>query len=422
MNNVIIGQSGGPTAAINASVAGAYVRAKELGAQKVFGMLHGIEGLVNGNIIDLDKYLSDPTNVELLKRTPASVLGTCRYKLSDASKDDTDYKKIFDVLEKNNIDKLFYVGGNDSMDTIMQLSDYAKDHGKTQRFIGIPKTIDNDLPVTDHCPGFGSAAKYIATSVKELIRDNQAADTRNPATVIVEIMGRNAGWLAASAALSKADDCTGPDAIYLPEKPFDMDAFMKHMKELSDKKKPILIAISEGIKLADGTYVCELGGDVATDAFGHKQMSAACKVLSDKLSSELGLRTRTVELSTLQRAASHMASLTDVREAYQCGFEAVNAANAGETGKMIIMKRMVYQTGGTDNNWSSECPYMCSYGTYDIHSIANYEKMVPDEWITPDGCGLTEQFEKYARPLIFGEVTPIMAGGLPRHLVIKEAL
>ncbi len=421
MNNVIIGQSGGPTAAINASVAGAYVRAKELGAPKVFGMLHGIEGLINGHIVDLDNYLSDTTNVELLKRTPAAVLGTCRYKLPVASKNEADYIKIFDVLEKNNIDMVFYIGGNDSMDTIMQLSDYAKEKGKSQRFIGIPKTIDNDLPITDHCPGFGSAAKYIATSVKELIRDNQAADKRNPATVIVEIMGRNAGWLAAAASLSKSDDCSGPDAIFLPERPFDMDKFMEQMKELSSKGKPVLIVISEGIKLADGTYVCELGGKVATDTFGHKQMSAACKVLADKLSAELGLRTRTVELSTLQRAASHMASLTDVREAYQCGYEALNAAVAGETGKMIIMKRAMYQDFGKEE-WSSDCPYICTYGTYDIHSIANCEKMIPNEWITPDGCGLTEQFDKYARPLIFGEMMPIISGGLPRHLVIAEAV
>lgn len=421
MNNVIIGQSGGPTAAINASVAGAYVRAKELGAKKVFGMIHGIEGLINGNIVDLDNYLSNPTNVELLKRTPASVLGTCRYKLPVASQKEEDYIRIFDVLEKNDIDMLFYIGGNDSMDTIMQLSDYAKEKGKPQRFIGIPKTIDNDLPVTDHCPGFGSAAKYIATSVKELIRDNQAADPRKPTVVIVEIMGRNAGWLAAAASLSKSDDCSGPDAIYLPERDFDMDKFMSKMKEFADKGKPALVVISEGIKLSDGTYVCELGGKVATDAFGHKQMSAACKVLADKISAELGLRTRTVELSTLQRAASHMASLTDIREAYQCGYEALNAAVAGETGKMVVMKRTV-SAEAADGEWNSEVPYFCTYGTYDIHSIANCEKMIPDEWIAADGCGLTEQFDRYARPLIFGEVMPIISGGLPRHLVIAEAV
>ncbi len=422
MKNVIIGQSGGPTAAINASVAGAYVRAKELGAKKVYGMLHGIEGLLNENIIDLDKYLADPTNIELLKRTPASVLGTCRYKLPESDKETDTYDKIFKILDKRDIDIFLYVGGNDSMDTIMKLSDYAIANGKKQKFIGIPKTIDNDLPVTDHCPGFGSAAKYIATSVKELIRDNQAADPRNPATVIVEIMGRNAGWLAAAASLCKSDDCSGPDAIYLPERAFDMDEFMSYMKKLSDAHKPILIVISEGIKLADGRYVCELNGNVEMDTFGHKQMSAASKVLADKLASELGLRTRAVELSTLQRAASHISSLTDVKEAYQCGIEAVSAANVGESGKMIIMKRMMYQGGCIDGNWSSECPYICTYGTFDIHSIANYEKMIPDEWITEDGHGLNDSFEKYARPLIFGEVMPIMAGGLPRHLVITEAL
>ncbi|WP_026653840.1 6-phosphofructokinase [Butyrivibrio proteoclasticus] len=409
MKNVIIGQSGGPTAAINASVAGIYEEAKALGAGTIFGMLHGIEGLLMENIIDLDKYLSDPTNVELLKRTPASVLGTCRYKLSNASVDDSDYKKIFEILNKNDIEFFFYIGGNDSMDTIMKLSDYGTKMGYSQRFIGIPKTIDNDLPITDHCPGFGSAAKYIATSVKELIRDNQASDPRNPATVIVEIMGRNAGWLAAASVLSRADDCSGPDAIYLPELPFDMDRFMDHVKELSSKNKPILIVISEGIKLKDGTYVCELNGHVTTDTFGHKQMSAACKVLADKLSHELGLRTRTVELSTLQRAASHMSSLVDVREAYQCGVEAVNAAEKGESGKMVIMKR---QRGS----------YLCGFETYDIHSIANLEKTVPVDWISEDGTDLTEEFVKYARPLIFGEVMPIMSGGLPRHLIIPEAL
>ena len=215
MNNVIIGQSGGPTAAINASVAGAYVKAKELGANKVFGMIHGIEGLLQGEFIDLDKYLSDPTNVELLKRTPASVLGTCRYKLPEASVDNSVYEQIFEILDKYNIDSFFYIGGNDSMDTIMKLSDYSSSHGYDKQFIGIPKTIDNDLPITDHCPGFGSSAKYIATSVKELIRDNQASDPRNPAIVIVEIMGRNAGWLAAAASLCTSDDCSGPEKNFL---------------------------------------------------------------------------------------------------------------------------------------------------------------------------------------------------------------
>ena len=414
MNNVIIGQSGGPTAAINASVAGAYVKAKELGANKVFGMIHGIEGLLHGEFIDLDKYLSDPTNVELLKRTPASVLGTCRYKLPEASVDNSVYEQIFEILDKYNIDSFFYIGGNDSMDTIMKLSDYSSSHGYDKQFIGIPKTIDNDLPITDHCPGFGSSAKYIATSVKELIRDNQASDPRNPAIVIVEIMGRNADWLAAAASLCASDDCSGPDAIYLPEIPFDMDDFMNYAKELSTGHKPALIVISEGIKLADGRYVCELNGNVETDTFGHKQMSAASRVLADKLTNELGLRTRTVELSTLQRAAAHVSSLTDVKEAYQCGVQAVIAASEKKTGKMVIMKRMMENT--------ADYPYICIYDTYDIHAIANYEKKVPVEWITDDKRGLTQSFEHYARPLICGEVMPIMSGGLPRHLIIPEAL
>ena len=250
--NIVVGQSGGPTAAINSSVAGVFAAAKELGVEKVYGMVHGIEGFLEDKVIELEDYLSDPTEIELLKRTPSAFLGSCRFKMPKIEGNEEMYEKVFEIMEKHDIECLFYAGGNDSMDTVKMLSDYAAAHGKPQRFMGVPKTIDNDLPVTDHCPGYGSAAKYIATSIKEIIRDNESFGAKKPTICIVEIMGRNAGWLTASAALVKGDDCSGVDAIYLPEKVFDMDAFMKKVKYLAETKSSVVIAVSEGIHLADG--------------------------------------------------------------------------------------------------------------------------------------------------------------------------
>ena len=287
------------------------------------------------------------------------------------------------------------------------LSDYAAAHGKNQRFVGVPKTIDNDLPITDHCPGYGSAAKYIATSMKEIIRDNSSFGVQKPTVCIVEIMGRNAGWLTAAAALSRGSDCEGPDAIYLPEKVFDMDAFMAKVKDLAAKKSSVVIAVSEGVQTADGLYVCEAGREVAVDAFGHKQMSGTAAMLAQKVAEETGLKTRAVEFSTLQRAATHIASLTDINEAFQVGHDAVVAANEGKTGMMITLDR-----NGDD-------PYQCGTSAYDIHAIANVERKVPDEWITADGTDLTEDYVNYARPLIMGELMPLYVNGTPRHLVRK---
>ncbi|SFT33787.1 6-phosphofructokinase 1 [Lachnospiraceae bacterium XBD2001] len=407
MRNIVIGQSGGPTAAINASLAGAYHRAKELGFDTVYGMHHGVEGLLREDLIALEPFLDDAEDIEVLKRTPASALGTCRYKLCDYHMDDSDYKKIIAVMEKFEIDLFLYIGGNDSMDTVKMLSDYAAEHGLPQRFMGIPKTVDNDLPVTDHCPGYGSAAKYIATSLKEVMRDNNAGDVNKPTIIVAEIMGRNAGWLTAAAALCKGADCKGVDAIFLPEKVFDLDAFRALVKRLGEAKKPALIAVSEGVKLADGRYVCELSADVAVDAFGHKQMSGTAAYLCSLIRSEFGYKTRYIEFSTLQRAASHLASRTDVDEAFNCGVAAVNLAVEGHTGEMIVMKR------------DMSSPYACHMEGYDIHAIADLEKTLPLEWITDD-YGLTVEFEEYARPLIAGEMFPIFVDGLPQHLVIAE--
>ena len=406
MKNIIVGQSGGPTAVINSSVLGVYLKARELGVEKVYGMVYGIEGFLDVNIIDLDDYLMDEKNQELLKRTPSAFLGSCRYKLPSYQDNKEVYEKIFAILDKYDIDGLFYIGGNDSMDTIKMLSDYAKEYDKRQLFIGIPKTIDNDLPITDHCPGYGSAAKYIATSLKEIICDNASFGVKKPTVCIVEIMGRHAGWLTAAASLARDASCEGVDAIYLPEVPFDLDEFMNRIHDLVKKKSSIVIAVSEGIMTSDGKFVCELGSDEKqVDAFGHKQLSGCASRLSQIVSSETGLKTRAIELSTLQRCASHLASLTDINEAIECGKMAVSAIFEGKTGMMVIIER--------DENDS----YSTHMSLYDIHSIANVEKKVPMDWIDVDNKMLKDEFVLYARPLIMGELVPYFENGVPQHLV-----
>ena len=406
--NIVVGQSGGPTAVINSAVAGVYAAAKKLGVKKIYGMVHGIQGFLQDNLIDLGEYLDDETGIELLKRTPSAFLGSCRFKMPKIEGHEEVYEKVFEIMEKHDIECLFYAGGNDSMDTVKMLSDYAAAHNKPQRFMGVPKTIDNDLPVTDHCPGYGSAAKYIATSMKEIIRDNESFGVEKPTVCIVEIMGRHAGWLTAAAALSRGDDCSGPDAIYLPEVTFDMDKFMEKVKYLSETKSSVVIAVSEGIALADGRFVCELGNaSDFVDAFGHKQLSGCAATLANKVAAETGLKTRAVEFSTLQRAATHLASLTDINEAFQVGHDAVMAAEEGKTGMMITLDR-----NGDD-------PYQCGTSAYDIHAIANVERPVPAEWITEDGCDVNDGYVKYARPLIMGELQPLYVNGVPRHLVRK---
>ena len=406
MKNIIVGQSGGPTAVINSSIAGVYKKAKELGYDHVYGMVNGIEGFLDENIIDLDDYLSNEENYELLKRTPSAFLGSCRYKLPKIEDAEDVYEKIFAIMEKNEIDSLLYTGGNDSMDTVKMLSDYAKEHDKKQTFFGVPKTIDNDLPITDHCPGYGSCAKYIATSLKEIIRDNESFNKNRLTVCIVEIMGRHAGWLTAAASLAKDDNCSGVDAIYLPECEFDLDEFLGRIKKLAETKSSIVIAVSEGIQTKDGKFVCELGADDrAVDAFGHKQLSGCAATLANIVAKETGLKTRAIEFSTLQRAASHLASLTDINEAEECGMRAVEEVNNGNTGMMVTLNRV-------NNN-----PYKCETGIYDIHDIANVEKKIPGEWIDEENKAMTKEFLEYARPLIQGELLPIFKDGVPTHLV-----
>lgn len=403
--NVFVGQSGGPTAAINSSLAGVYRTAMDRGAQKVYGMLNGIQGLLQERYIDLSDYIKSDLDSELLKRTPAAFLGSCRFKLPEIHEDKEVYEKIFSILEKHNIEAFIYIGGNDSMDTIKKLSDYAIVTGHPTRFIGCPKTIDNDLALTDHTPGYGSAAKYIGTSVKEIIRDSFCLEYKNGLVSIVEIMGRNAGWLTGAAALSKGEDCPGPDLIYLPELTFDIESFGKKVKELLSQKPAVVVAVSEGIRLADGRYVCELGQSTDfVDAFGHKQLSGTANYLASYIAGEIGCKTRAIELSTLQRSASHCASRIDILEASQVGGAAVKAADEGDSGKMVVLNRI------------SDDPYQCGTEVKDVHKIANDEKLVPREWVNEEGTYVTDEFINYVRPLIQGDVSPIMVDGIPRHL------
>jgi 6-phosphofructokinase 1 len=409
MKKLIVGQSGGPTSVINGSLAGVYYEAKRCGFDKVYGMLNGIEGLLEDRIVDLDKYFLDKNNLELLKRTPSSFLGSCRFKIGSIKDNEANYKKIFEILEKHSIDSVIYIGGNDSMDTVASLYDYAVANGKKQNFIGVPKTIDNDLPITDHCPGFGSACKYIATTIREIIQDNNVYGNTKPTISVVEIMGRHAGWLTSAAALAKDDSCDGVDAIYLPEIPFDIDKFIKDTKELLKKKSSICIAVSEGVKTKDDKFVCELVDEnLATDSFGHKELAGCAEALCKIIKKELGVKTRAINFSTLQRAAAHLASKTDLDEAFKCGCKGAKLAFNGDSGKMVIMKRV------------SNKPYKINYEVFDdIHKIANVEKKVPMEWIDTKNNYVSKELINYLRPLIQGEVKQIMKDGLPQHINLK---
>ncbi len=408
--NIIVGQSGGPTAVINSSLAGVYKTAKERGFHKVYGMLHGIQGFLDEQYVDLATQIHSDMDIELLKRTPSAFLGSCRYKLPEIHENSEIYEKIFQILDKLQIEAFIYIGGNDSMDTIKKLSDYAIIKGHTQKFLGVPKTIDNDLALTDHTPGFGSAAKYIAASTKEIIRDALGLTYNDKeAITILEIMGRNAGWLTGATALARTEECEGPDLIYLPEVVFDVDKFLKHAQELLKKKESVVIAVSEGIKLADGRYVSELsGGADYVDAFGHKQLQGTAAYLANFLRAETGCKTRSIEFSTLQRSASHMASRVDVDEAFMVGGAAVKAADEGDSGKMVVIDRV------------ADDPYMSAAGIYDVHRIANNEKLVPRNWMNKEGNYVTEEFINYVEPLILGDYQPFMVNGLPQHLVLKK--
>lgn len=392
--NVLVGQSGGPTAVINSSLAGVYEAAKALGAAHVYGMEYGIQGLLQGKIVDLDDRLDDKMEIELLKRTPSSYLGSCRFKLPNPATDERPFVQLFELFAKYCIGAVFYIGGNDSMDTIAKLSAYGAAKGSEIRFIGVPKTIDNDLMYTDHTPGYGSAAKYIATILKEVICDSSVYDIRS--VTVAEIMGRHTGWLAGAASLAAGADCNGPDIILLPERPFDENVFLEKVAQLEKDRHNVIIAASEGVKNKDGVFLCDLVSTAGQlDAFGHKAiLSGTSRYLADLIHVRLGCKTRAIEFSTLQRCASHLASRTDITEAYQVGGASVEAAYRGETGKMCAIRRI------------SDMPYRTETEMVDVQKVANLEKRVPDDWISPDGMHVTEAFHHYARPPHPGRADP----------------
>ena len=400
--NIIIGQSGGPTAAINATLAGVFSAGKKLCEGKVYGMLGGVEGLLAENFVDMTQKLASDHDVELLKRTPSSYLGSCRFKLPEPIEGNEIYEKLFEVFEKYNIKGFFYIGGNDSMDTVKKLSIYNEFKKTDIKFMGVPKTIDNDLVATDHTPGFGSAAKFVATVTKELVRDSLVYDLKS--VTVVEIMGRDAGWLTAASALAKGDDCEGAAMILLPEVPFDYEYVKNRVAELMEESKSLVITVSEGVRTKEGKYVCELGSEKGTDAFGHTMLTGTAAAIAAMLKKDLGIKTRAVELSTLQRCASHIASATDITESFKVGEAAVKAAAEGESGKMALLRRI------------SNDPYICVTDTADVREIANLAKEVPRSMINENGDNVTEEFIEYARPLIEGELSQLMVNGLPTHI------
>lgn len=397
--NAVVGQSGGPTAAINATLAGVIKGAQSAIADgtvgKIYGMRNGIEGFLREDLVDL----SDFSELEALKTTPAAALGSCRKRLKSHDVDAETYERILGILKKYDIRYFFYIGGNDSMDTVLKLSDYAKDNDYELRVVGVPKTIDNDLMATDHTPGFASAAKYIATTVKEIRRDIEVY--RLKAVTIVEIMGRDAGWLTAAAALPETvgDKCA--DLIYLPESVFDISKFIDDVKALLEKQDAVLVAISEGIRDKSGEYIG--ANSSVIDAFGHKALSGAGKALEGIVKAEIGCKVRSIELNLPQRCASHLASLTDINESSGVGESAVSAAVSGKSGVMMTILR---------------CPgeYSVEYGSADISGIANGVKAVPREYINENENGVTDACLNYLAPLIVGEVTPEFVLGMPKHI------
>ena len=381
--NAIVGQSGGPTSVINSSLAGVYESCKRRGAGKVYGMMHGVAGLLERRVCALDDKLKSAMDIELLKRTPSSYLGSCRYRLPDwhTGKSEAVYQKLFEILGQLDIGYFFYIGGNDSMDTIGKLADYGAHIGSDIRFMGVV--------------------------MKEIIRDATVYGTKY--VTIVEIMGRNAGWLTAAASLAKGEDCEGVDMICLPEVPFNVDRFVEKVERMQKEKPSIVIAVSEGVKLADGRYVCELADDVhAVDAFGHKALTGTARFLANTVARRLDTKTRCIELSTLQRCAGHLTSRTDITEAYQVGGAAAKAAFEGHTGEMVALDRI------------SNAPYQCTTSLHPISEVANLEKKVPLEWVNADHTAMLPEFLAYAMPLIQAELTPIYVEGLPHHIYLPE--
>ena len=406
--NLIVGQSGGPTAVINSSLYGVVsegLRHPEQ-IQHIYGMVNGIEGFLAGTVLDFATALPG-SSLEKLKTTPGAYLGSCRYKLPE-SLEDPVYPRLFQKFREMNIGWFFYIGGNDSMDTVSKLSRYAAQTGSDIRIIGEPKTIDNDLVHTDHTPGFGSAARYVASTVREITIDANLYEKKS--VTIVEIMGRHAGWLTAAAALARKYKGDNPLLIYLPETTFDQEAFLKAVEKSFEKNCNVIVCVSEGIHDAEGTFICEYDSSVGTDTFGHKMLAGCGKYLENLVRSRLGVKARSVELNVSQRCSVSMMSATDQMEAVTAGNFGVQAALNGETGKMVSFLRET----GTDGSYSMKC------SLEDVNVICNEEKTVPADWITADGSDVTQDFLDYAAPLIQGTVEiPLGTDGLPDFVYRK---
>ncbi len=404
--NCFIGQSGGPTVAINASLAGVISQCQKEGFDHIYGMVNGIKGLLENNYLDLSKTFTSDEKIQELRNSPAMYLGSCRYKLPLFAEGKETYEALFEKFAQLNITDFFYIGGNDSMDTVAKLSAYAKTIDSSIRFIGIPKTIDNDLMGTDHTPGFGSAAKYVAASMLEVAYDSSIYKLN--AVTIVEIMGRNAGWLTAASALARTKTSSVPDLIYLPEVPFDKDRFLADIKEKFKEKSSIIIAVSEGIKEEDGTYLDSDSRYVKKDAFGHILHSGTGKVLETIVYKEFRCKVRSIELNVLQRCAMHIASKTDIEESFMIGEKAVEAALAGKTGMMMVFKRL------------SDKPYKVVCDTMEVSKVANLEQKIPVEWISKDHNDITQKLHDYLYPLIQGEIDVTYANGIPQYIDISH--
>ena len=398
--NVIVGQSGGPTAVINASLYGVVYEAlnREDACGTVYGMVNGIEGFLNDQMIDMEP-LERSGELELIKTTPGSYLGSCRYKLPEDLEDGV-YPKLFEKFAQYGIGYFFYIGGNDSMDTVSKLSRYADRIGSDIHFMGIPKTIDNDLVHTDHTPGYGSAAKYVASTVREIALDASVYDNKKSVT-LVEIMGRHAGWLTAAGALARKFEGDNPVLIYLPETTFDSERFINDVKAALEKVPNLVVCISEGIHDGKGTFICELSSSVGVDTFGHKMLTGSGKYLENLVKEKVGVKVRSIELNVLQRCSSAMLSGTDQKEAIASGAYGVKCAIEGATGKMIAFCRLP-----GDN-------YLVDYVMEDVNAVCNQEKTIPKEWITGGGSDVGQEFIDYALPLIQGEVKVPSEDGLP---------
>lgn len=406
MKNMLVAQSGGPAAAINATITGvidAGIASDQVG--HVYGARNGIKGVLNENFVNLDEVCDTKEKRDLLSVTPAAALGSCRWKLKDPKENAEEFEEIIRILRKNNIGYFVYTGGNDSMDTVYKLSIYCKENNIDDiKVMGAPKTIDNDLGETDHCPGFGSAAKFIATAFTEIACDCFVYDV--PSVTIVEVMGRNAGWLTASSALARTEERRVPQLIYLCEKVFDEEKFIEDVNKALEKENNIIVAVSEGVKDATGHYVGEETKSGKEDAFGHKYLSGIGKYLEGLVGNRIGCKVRSVELNILQRCAGYMLSETDIIESRNLGAFAAVSAIRGESGKMSALKRIC------------DDPYQVEIELADLSKIANFEKKVPMEWINEEGNDIKDDLLTYLKPLIQGEVQIPYENGVPRHFIL----